>query len=192
MIASGVVILVHVALGAILARLLHGAATADAAADPPPTYVEFIPRRSHAGKATSPMPPSPRPPTPRIARDTPLAPTPPTATAADPPPANRSLSAVLIGQARDWAERKARAEALPVDPFERPHRLQGVPAERFHMREPLSVASVVDRIGSVFYAPGSERDPCPRNRQHIAALATGGGEKALQQEIEFERRHCRP
>ena len=69
--------------------------------------------------------------------------------------------------------------------------LPGQAGGRFRMRKPLAPADVVAGIGQLFYA-GGEAAPCPRNLRNITALQDGHDPAALEQELAFERRHCRP
>ena len=106
---------------------------------------------------------------------------------ADPTPA-RPMSAVYLQQARQWAQQHPVATAS-ADPFaDRSRALPGRATDRFRMPEPLSVAIVVGRIGQMF---GAGPDPCIRNRQDVAAYATGGDALALAMALDMER-HCRP
>jgi hypothetical protein len=84
--------------------------------------------------------------------------------------------------------------ALPPDPFaDHPPRLPGEGPGRFRMRDPITPARAVAWLGSHILAPrGYTADPCARNRANIGNLMSGQDPSALQQEIDFQRRHCLP
>ena len=87
---------------------------------------------------------------------------------------------------------QADAPGAAVAPWQdRAATLPGRAGGRFRMRRQVSPADVVAGIGRLFYG-GGEADPCPRNRRNITALQDGRDPAALQQELAFERRHCRP
>ena len=112
----------------------------------------------------------------------------PAATAREPEP-GRPLSAVYLMQARDAA---ATDPAQPPDPLaDRPMRLPGEGSERFRMRRQASVATVVSGIGRMFGARDPD-EPCREHRRNIDDLALDGDSAALQQQIDYERRRCRP
>lgn len=114
----------------------------------------------------------------------------PETTATDAPVASRAMSAVYLMQARTALAPQARAE--PTDPFaDRARPLPGEGRERFRMRTQTSVASVVSGIGRMFGGrdPG---EPCRENRRNIGDLALDGDSAALQQQLDYERRLCRP
>ncbi len=130
----------------------------------------------------------------RVARDTP-SPRPSvaspstssTATTAAPEP-TRALSAVYVMQGRD----ALKDAAAPPDPFaNRSVRLPGEGSERFRMRKPTSAASVVAGIGRMFGARDPD-EPCREHRRNIGDLALDGDSRELQQQLEYERRYCRP
>jgi hypothetical protein len=100
----------------------------------------------------------------------------------------------LLEQARALARQQAAATAPAADIFaDRPARLPRADAGRFRMRKPLSVARVVEAVSAeLFYPPGYEADPCPRNRRNIAGLLAARDSPRLQLELAFEREHCRP
>jgi len=107
----------------------------------------------------------------------------------------RPLSAVFIDQARAWAQQQT-----PIDDFasrdplaRRPGPPPAAPAERFRMQPQRSLEDRIAAVGGSLFAPaGYDADPCPRNRENIGNLMTGHDPQALQQELDFERRHCRP
>jgi hypothetical protein len=115
------------------------------------------------------------------------------------PPATPSAAPSLPPQ--DALVREAARRALagdpppPRDPFaDRPSRLPGHDVSgRFRMAEPVTPARVVAAIGALlFYPPGYDPDPCPRNAANIGNLLAAGDSPELQLELDFERRHCRP
>lgn len=192
LIASGCVVLVHLLLAWMLARLLHVVPMAATPQDDA-IRIEFLPRRPQPPAAPPAATPRQRPLA-RVMAATPppTAPVPAPTPAGDTPPAT-APTVVLIEQARQWAqEQAAQTPPAPADPFVRRTPLPPPPPERFRMREPMSVKRVVDAVGAAFAGPAYERDPCPRNRDNIAALAVQGDGAALQHDIDFERRHCRP
>ncbi|WP_223619803.1 hypothetical protein [Lysobacter sp. ESA13C] len=68
--------------------------------------------------------------------------------------------------------------------------LPGQGARRFRMQPPNSIARTVERVGRLFGGRGE--DPCLRTRDNIGELAVQGDSTALQRELEYERRLCRP
>lgn len=105
------------------------------------------------------------------------------------PEQGRPLSAVYLMQARDAA---ATVPALPPDPLaDRQVRLPGEGSERFRMRRQASVATVVSGLGRMFGARDPD-EPCREHRRNIDDLALGGDSAALRQQIDYERRRCRP
>lgn len=114
----------------------------------------------------------------------------PETAATDAPAASRAISAVYLMQARRALALQARAE--PVDPFaDRARPLPGEGRERFRMRTQTSVASVVSGIGRMFGGRDPD-EPCRENRRNIGDLALDGDSAALQQQLDYERRLCRP
>ena len=103
------------------------------------------------------------------------------------------MTAVFIAQAAQQAAASA-PPPTPADPFaNRPVNLPGEAGTtrlRVRMREPRSVARVVEGIGALFGGPGP--DPCAEARANIAALGPGDDRAALEREVDFERRYCRP
>lgn len=116
----------------------------------------------------------------------------PIAEAAVDPDSAPSLSAVFIDQGREWAQRQH-----PPDEFARnPLTHRTVPRaeprrDRFAMREPVTPASVVASIGKLLGGPDYTTDPCPRIRDNIANLATGGPSELLDEELRRDRQLCR-
>ncbi len=100
------------------------------------------------------------------------------------------MSAVYLMQARDLLD------AAPVqvaDPLaDRMAALPGAGAGRFRMKPPPSgVAGVVASVGKLFGAEDAGA-PCRENRRNIGELAAAGDSAALQQQLDFEKRLCRP
>jgi hypothetical protein len=56
---------------------------------------------------------------------------------------------------------------------------------------PAGVAGVVATVGKLFGAEDAGA-PCRENRRNIGELAAAGDSAALQQQLEFEKRLCRP
>lgn len=108
------------------------------------------------------------------------------------PMAPRPMSAVYLAQIRHAAADEMAAAIAAPDPLaDRTVRLPGRAVHRFRMSEPMSAARAVARVGQLF--GGSDpAEPCRSNRAQIAALGTQGDSKRLQQELDFERRLCRP
>ncbi len=110
-----------------------------------------------------------------------------------PPATARPLSAVFLGQSRLAAEQYNQ----PVEqaPFDRvPAQLPGAGSGRFRMRRQITPQSAVAWVAKrlQLLPPGYEADPCPRNNENIGNLMAKGDSAAMQQEVEFERAHCRP
>ncbi|HEY5782022.1 MAG TPA: hypothetical protein VIT66_09190 [Lysobacter sp.] len=193
-IAAIIVVIIHLVTAWGLARLLRGEASTAVTSATHVTRIHFIHRPRQAPDTA--MPPPTGVEIPRRRRSSTSISSPPPRQHVEPAPARSgALSAVLIGQARQWAQQQARSEAGHGDAFERANPLSDEfrPTRgHFRFREPLSVAVVVDKIGKVFGGAGYEADPCPQNRRNIAELAPQGDSAALQQEVEFERRYCRP
>lgn len=104
------------------------------------------------------------------------------------------LSAVFIEQGRQAIARQERSAFAPADPFaSRKARLPATDAGRIRMRRQRTPEALVNAVARYLFAPkGYEQDPCPRNRANIGALITAGDSAALQDELAFERSHCRP
>lgn len=106
------------------------------------------------------------------------------------PPDGRPMSAVYLMQARQAAPPPV--TTTPADPFaQRIAPLPGEGGERFRMRRQTSVATVVDGIGRMFGARDPD-EPCRENRRNISDLALDGDSAVLQQQLDYERRLCRP
>jgi hypothetical protein len=196
-VASIIVVLVHLLLAWALSRLLEGAVVSDArddGDDSHATRIAFIDRPIRAGGPVPSAAGAPLKPSRERITAAPAQPAPPVI-ASDATAEAAPMSAVLLGQAQRWAEQKANSETTPGNAFERVNPLSDElrPSRgHFRFREPTSVASVVVVIGKVFSPPGYEADPCLQNRRNIAELATAGDSPALQQDVDFERRYCRP
>ena len=102
------------------------------------------------------------------------------------------MSAIYLMQAREQANANAAATAS-ADPFaDRDARLPGVAGGRFRMKPPpAGVAGVVATIGRMFGGEDAGA-PCRENRRNIGELAAAGDSAELQQQLDFERRLCRP
>jgi len=108
--------------------------------------------------------------------------------AAPPAESGRPLSAVYLSQVRTTTE-----PAVPAtDPLaDRRARLPGEGGGRFRMRKATTVASVVNGIGRMFGGRDPD-EPCRENRRNIGELALDGDSAALQQQLDYEHRLCRP
>lgn len=104
------------------------------------------------------------------------------------------LSAVFLDQVHSLAQQQAPIDFASRDPLaSRPKRLSGAVTDRFRMKTQRSPSNLVAAVGAYLFAPkGYDADPCPRNRENIGNLMAGQDSQALQQELDFERRHCRP
>ena len=79
-----------------------------------------------------------------------------------------------------------------ADPLTDRHaRLPGEGDGRFRMRPPTTVASVVNGIGRMFGGRDPD-EPCRENRRNIGDLALDGDSAELRQQLDYERRLCRP
>lgn len=196
-VASIIVVLVHLLLAWVLIRLLDGTAVRDARDDGDDfhaTHIEFIDRPIQAGRPVASATGAPVKASRERITPAPAKPAPP-AIASDPRADAAAMSAVLLGQAQRWAEQKANSETTPGNTFERVNPLSDELRPRrghFRFREPTSVASIVGKMGKAFAPPGYEADPCLQNRRNIAELAPQGDSAALQHDVDFDRRHCRP
>ena len=106
----------------------------------------------------------------------------------------KPLSAVFLDQAHALALQQAPITFAAPDAFaSRPTQLPGAGTGRLRMQPQRSPRDLVAAVGGYLFAPkGYESDPCPRNRDNIGRAMTGQDAQALQQELDFERRHCRP
>ncbi len=101
----------------------------------------------------------------------------------------RPMTAVYLQQTRQWARQQGAVQFVGSDALaDRAGDLPGRGATRFRVAEPLSAADVVDAIGKAF---GNGPHPCIRNRQDVAAYATGRDALALEMALDIERQ-CRP
>lgn len=116
------------------------------------------------------------------------------ASAAPQPVDAPSLSAVFLDQAHTWAQQQAPIDFASHDPLaSRPKQLPVAATKRFRMKPQHSPRDLVAAVGGYLFAPkGYNTDPCPRNRENIGNLMAGQDSQALQQELDFEREHCRP
>lgn len=105
---------------------------------------------------------------------------------------SRVMSAVYLSQARQRAEAETFAASLPDPLADRHIDLPGAGDGRFRMKPPpAGVAGVVAKVGMLFGAEDADA-PCRENRRNIGELAAAGDSLALQQQLDFERRLCRP
>lgn len=106
------------------------------------------------------------------------------------PESARPMTAVYLMQVRDPMGKAAVQAADPL--ADRVAELPGAGAGRFRMKPPpTGVAGVVASVGKLFGAEDAGA-PCRENRRNIGELAASGDSAALQQQLEFERRLCRP
>lgn len=120
------------------------------------------------------------------------APSPHTAVDAEPTAESpRPMAAVYLLQARQNAQ--ASDTTTASDPLaDRRVRLPGEGEQRFRMRPPPGgVAAVVSKVGRLFGAEDAGA-PCRETSRNINDLALDGDSAALQQQIDRERRLCRP
>jgi hypothetical protein len=109
-------------------------------------------------------------------------------------PAPAHPAPVVSGDDR-WLPPPHRPEAshFARDPLaSRTANLPARDAGRFRMHPPLAPADIVAAIGARIAPAGYSQDPCPRNRDNIIGLMDGRDPAALQRELAFERKHCRP
>lgn len=117
--------------------------------------------------------------------------------AATPDPAleimsTRPMTAVYLQQARRWAQQHP-AETVPADPFaNRPVALAQQPGSRFRLARPLALADAVAMVGQLLGGAGYATDNCALIRGRIVGLVAGGDAQAVQQDLDYQRRHCRP
>lgn len=192
---GSIVIATHLLMGLALNRFLRVDPSAPGTAADEPLQVVFLPpprtQRASPSAAAARRVETPQPPVHR----TPNAP-PPAIVAAPVAPApklesGRPLSAVYVQQAGRERERPPPGLREERDLFaNRAPRLPGEGATLgVPMREPISTAAVIEKVGSLF---GGRSSPCPDNRKDIAALATTGDRAALERAVDYERRYCRP
>lgn len=102
----------------------------------------------------------------------------------------RPMSAVYLMQARVQLGTTSVQTADPL--ADRVAALPGAGAGRFRMKPPpTGVAGVLASVGKLFGAEDAGA-PCRENRRNIGELAAAGDSAALQQQLEFEKRLCRP
>lgn len=192
---GSLVIATHLLMALALNRFLRFDPPAASAREDEALQVVFVssPRDT---RAPTPAPSSARAaptaaPAPRATRALPAPAATPTVEAAPEPLGGRPLSAVYLQQAGRPRDRPPPGLEPQADAFaSRNPRLPGAGATLgVPMREPISAASVIEKVGSLF---GGRSSPCPDNRKDIAALAVGGDRAALERAVDYERRYCRP
>lgn len=103
---------------------------------------------------------------------------------------SRPMAAVYLMQARQNAQAGATGGHDPL--ADRQVRLPGEGEQRFRMRPPPGgVAAVVSKVGRLFGAEDAAA-PCRETSRNINDLALDGDSAQLQQQIDRERRLCRP
>ncbi|MEL1262991.1 hypothetical protein [Pseudoxanthomonas putridarboris] len=196
-IASGVVVVVHLAL---LWTLWESGRRTASHAESAPLRVRWV-ARPRAVEAPG-LPPDPAridpasagtvaPTHPRTAAPSPAAPSAPTPspTAADLPPRPDYLA-----QGTEWARQTAPPPDFQPDLLASrgPSLPGGSGQERIRMKDPVTPANVVGFIGRLFGDPG---DPCPRKRRNVDDSLTDTspeGRRRLEWELREYREHCRP
>ncbi|QSX73927.1 hypothetical protein HIV01_011910 [Lysobacter arenosi] len=160
-----------------------------------PLQIVWVPRHKAPAKAVEPIVRPERVNNPARTRRTPAvsAKAPAIVTTETPqatPESARPMSAVYLMQARDQL---GAASVQAADPLaDRVAALPGAGAGRFRMKPPpTGVAGVVASVGKLFGAEDAGA-PCRENRRNIGELAAAGDSAALQQQLEFEKRLCRP
>jgi hypothetical protein len=109
----------------------------------------------------------------------------------DPDPAP-ALSAVFIEQGSEWVQQQHRPDDFARNPLTHRTVPRAEPRrDRFVMREAITPASVVASIGKLLGGPDYMTDPCPRIRDNITNLATGGPSELLDEELRRDRQLCR-
>lgn len=194
---GSIVIATHLLMALALNRFLRLDLPAASAREDEALQVVFVspPRdtraRPPAASSARAAPTSTAAPAPRPTRALPAPAATPAVVATPEPLAGRPLSAVYVQQAGRLRERPPPGLEPQADAFaSRSPRLPGAGATLgVPMREPISAASVIEKVGSLF---GGRSSPCPDNRKDIAALAVGGDRAALERAVDYERRYCRP
>lgn len=192
-IAVVVALVVHALIAWQLQALLApppGAGVDDATAALQVVWIAAVPRRAVAVVAAVQQPGPQARTSPVVARPSQLQAQPDlaaTEAATDPAPV-RSMTAVYLQQAGQWAQDHPIA-AAPVDPLARRRiALAEQPASRFRLKRTVSMADAVAMVGVAF---GNPPHPCVRNPDDLAGYATGGDALALQMALDVDRQ-CRP
>lgn len=110
-----------------------------------------------------------------------------------PPTSARPLSAVFLGQALLAADQQRGTFAQHA--FDRPPaELPGAGSESFRMRSQITPQSALVWVAKHLQLMPRDytADPCPRSNENIGNLMAGQDARALQQELDFGRMHCRP
>lgn len=112
------------------------------------------------------------------------------------PPADltpaRPMTAVYVQQAGQWAAQHPQ-ETLPDDPFANRHvPLASQSRSRFRLSRPITTADALAKIGRLFAGDGYTTDDCAAIRGRVVGLVAGGDAAAAQQDLDYERRYCRP
>jgi hypothetical protein len=95
---------------------------------------------------------------------------------------------VFIEQGRAWARQQHPPEDFARNPLTHRTVPRAEPRrDTFAMREPISPASV----GKLLNGPDYTTDPCPRIRDNINNLATGGPSEQHDEELRRDRQLCR-
>ena len=190
--AAAVTVLAQAALLWLLARAMQ----------PPPVtrstegtaiQVTWLPRAVPRTSPVATAPTNTRPAAATVAPSTRRPPPPPDAAVDADPTAEspRPMAAVYLLQARQNAQ--ASDTTTASDPLaDRRVRLPGEGGQRFRMRPPPGGgAAVVSKAGRLFGAEDAGA-PCRETSRNINDLALDGDSAQLQQQIDRERRLCRP
>lgn len=152
---------------------------------PAPRQVALrAPTRGHGGQARTAHALDPLP------RAQPRTPTPAAETAPEILP-TRSMSAVYLQQARQWSQAQA-AETPPADPFaNRRVALRDQAGSRFRLAHSSPAATVAKQLGKFFGGAGYATDDCGAIDERLLGLVVAGDDRAVQQDLDYERRNCR-
>ncbi len=135
----------------------------------------------HARRAAHALDPLPRaqPPTPTAAVE-----------AAPEITPSRSMAAVYLQQVRQIV-RDQSVSAPPADPFaNRRVALRDQAGSRFRLAH-SSPAATVAKLGKFFGGAGYTTDDCGAIDERLLGLVVAGDDRAVQQDLDYERRNCR-
>ncbi len=191
--AAAVTVLVQAGLLWLLARAMQPP-PGNRDVEGTPIQVAWLPRTAPRPSAAAATPTNPRPARALVVPPSRRSPPPPDIAATDTAPvaaSPRPMAAVYLMQARQSAQDGS--PATTSDPLsDRQVRLPGEGAQSFRMRPPPGgVAAVVSKVGRLFGGEDAGA-PCRETSRNIHDLALDGDSAALQQQIDRERRLCRP
>lgn len=142
------------------------------------------PTRGHDGQARAAQARDPS------RRAQPQTPTPAMETAPEITP-TRSMSAVYLQQARQWSQAQAPVTP-PADPFaNRRVALRDQAGSRFRLAHSSPAATVAKQLGKFFGGAGYATDDCGAIDERLLGLVVAGDDRAVQQDLDYERRNCR-